>query len=187
MTPDVPGLRPRRAWFYLSAAIALELVGIVFLKRSQGLVVPVPAVLGYPAYGAAFALLSRVMQVMPASTTYMLWNGIGAVGVTLGGWLLFGDSLTPLTAAGTAVAVSGTLLINVGGTGDSARHDENGGERREQTQSTSRAPNCNKGALQGPPSRCGFPQRSVGIVVRTSSILSRHPSCVSTAVAGRSG
>lgn len=114
MSASVDALRAPRAWVYLGAAIALELVGILFLKRSQGLALLVPAVLGYVAYGAAFGLLSRVMQVMVASTAYTLWNGLGAVGVTVGGWLIFDDQLTTVTAVGIALAMTGAILINVG-------------------------------------------------------------------------
>ncbi len=149
MSRGVDGLGPSCARVYLTGAIALELVGIVFLKRSHGLVLAVPAVLGYLAYGAAFILLSRVMQVMPASTTYMLWNGIGAVDVTLGGWLLFGDRLTPLMAAGIAAAVSGAILINVAGPSNSVRQHENGGERRDRTQGTSCATSSSAARARG--------------------------------------
>lgn len=110
-------LRPAttwRTWVLLAAAIVLELAGIVFLKRSLAFALLVPAMLGYLAYGAAFALLSRVMEVLSASTTYVLWNGCGSAGVTLGGWLLFGDRLTGLTVAGIALAVVGAILINTG-------------------------------------------------------------------------
>lgn len=71
MIDDVDRLPTRRLWVYLGAAITLELVGILSLKRSQGFTLFAPAVLGYVAYYALFGLLSRVMPAMPASTTYM--------------------------------------------------------------------------------------------------------------------
>ena len=116
MSGGVGRLRARRTWIYLGAAIALELVGVLSVKRSHGFALFAPAVLGYVAYFVAFGLLSRVMQALAASTTYMLWNGLGAVGITVGGWLFFGDRITAMTAAGIALSVTGAILINLGRT-----------------------------------------------------------------------
>lgn len=114
MTPGGDSILLRRAWIYLGAAIVLELIGIAYLKRSLALTHPAPAFIGYLAYYAAFGLLSRVMRVMPASTTYTVWNGLGAAGVTLSGCVFFGDRLTAGTATGIALTVAGAVLINTG-------------------------------------------------------------------------
>jgi quaternary ammonium compound-resistance protein SugE len=39
-------------------------------------------------------LLARAAQTLPIGTAYAVWVGIGVVGATIGGVLLFGEAMT---------------------------------------------------------------------------------------------
>jgi len=59
-------------------------------------------------------LLALAMRGLPAGTAYAVWTGLGAVGVIIGGMVLFGDRVTPVQAGFmllTVIGVVGTKLF----------------------------------------------------------------------------
>lgn len=53
------------------------------------------------------ALLALAMRDIPAGTAYAIWTGLGAVGVIIGGVVLFGDRVSLLQALFMALIVIG--------------------------------------------------------------------------------
>lgn len=81
------------AWFMLVAAGLVEIVMAVALKQAQGWTKPVPGVVGVAAALGSVFLLTHALKGLPVGTAYAVWTGIGAVGVTVLGIALFGESV----------------------------------------------------------------------------------------------
>jgi len=82
------------AWVILLAASAVEILMGLSLKYADGWTKPVPSILGIvTALGSVF-LLTHAMKDLPAGTAYAAWTGIGSVGITVLGMVLFGDPVT---------------------------------------------------------------------------------------------
>jgi small multidrug resistance pump len=103
------------AWLILIFAIVLEVIGIAFMRLSDGLTRL------WPTVGAAvFYLTSVVLIVMAAETigigvTYAVWSGMGTAMVAAMGWVVFGERITALRAvciSAIILGVVGLKLIN---------------------------------------------------------------------------
>ena len=80
------------AWTYLFIAGFLEVVWAIGLKYTEGFTKPWPSALTAAAMILSFIFLSQSLKALPVGTAYAIWTGIGAVGTTLLGIMLFGES-----------------------------------------------------------------------------------------------
>lgn len=101
------------AWIILGIAVFTEIVWALSLKWAatagtwQSAIVPI--VLSF----LNMALLALAMRDIPAGTAYAIWTGLGAVGVIIGGVILFGDKVSLVQAGFMAlivIGVAGTKL-----------------------------------------------------------------------------
>ncbi len=100
-------------WFFLLAAIAVEIVATAALKSvvsAPWLVALLPLVL----IGLSFALLSIALRVIPLAVAYAVWEGLGIVGIAVIGHLLFGEHLTVGRLLALAAILAGILLLERG-------------------------------------------------------------------------
>jgi quaternary ammonium compound-resistance protein SugE len=119
----VSGGRPRyRArgrnpiyWLILAVAVVTEICWALSLKWAATLGTwqagSVPFVLSL----VNMALLALAMRGLPAGTAYAVWTGCGAIGVIIGGMILFGDKVSPVQAAFmtlTVIGIVGTKLFS---------------------------------------------------------------------------
>ncbi|KQM67402.1 molecular chaperone [Sphingomonas sp. Leaf17] len=102
------------AWIILGIAVVTEICWALSLKWAATLgtwtASSVPIILSFVNMG----LLALAMRGLPAGTAYAVWTGLGAVGVVIGGVLLFGDKLNPVQIgfmALTVIGVVGTKLF----------------------------------------------------------------------------
>jgi quaternary ammonium compound-resistance protein SugE len=99
------------AWLILGVAVITEIVWALSLKWAamQGtwLASAVPITLSFVNMG----LLAWAMRGLPAGTAYAVWTGLGAVGVTLFGVMLFGEKLNP-----TQLCFIALIIVGVAGT-----------------------------------------------------------------------
>ncbi len=105
------------AWAILAVAIVCEVIWALSLKWAAGqgtlLASSVPIGLSF----VNMALLALAMRGIPAGTAYAVWTGLGAIGVIIGGALLFGERIAPLQAGFMVlivVGVAGTKLFAQG-------------------------------------------------------------------------
>ena len=105
------------AWLILGIAVFTEICWALSLKWTattaswQASIVPIA--LSF----LNMALLALAMRAIPAGTAYAIWTGLGAVGVIIGGVILFGDKVNPVQAGFRAmivVGVAGTKLFGQG-------------------------------------------------------------------------
>jgi len=95
------------AWVILGVAVVTEIIWALSLKwaavQGSWTASAVPVTLSFVNMG----LLAMAMRGLPAGTAYAVWTGLGAVGVTIFGVILFGEKLN-------AVQVGFITLIIVG-------------------------------------------------------------------------
>ena len=96
------------AWLILLLAGAVEIVMASALKAADGWSRPLPSAIGIGAALASIFLLAHAMKALPAGTAYAVWTGIGAVGVTLMGMVVHGDSASPVRLRRDACILHGT-------------------------------------------------------------------------------
>ncbi|MEJ5211070.1 MAG: multidrug efflux SMR transporter [Burkholderiales bacterium] len=83
-------------WFYLLAAGLFEIVWATSQKYSEGFTRLLPTVITLITASASFLLLGLAMKHLHLGTAYAVWTGIGIVGTTVLGMLLFGEPATAL-------------------------------------------------------------------------------------------
>lgn len=101
------------AWIILVFAGLFEVGWAYTMKLSNGF-----TNLGYSAITlvaaiASFALLSLSMKTLPLGMAYMIWMGIGAVGVFIVGILVLGETATPLRLLAAVLIISGLVLMKL--------------------------------------------------------------------------
>ena len=97
------------AWAILGVAVVTEIIWALSLKWAslQGTwtASAVPITLSFVNMG----LLALAMRGLPAGTAYAVWTGLGAVGVTIFGVLLFGEKLNGVQVGFMAMIVVGVV------------------------------------------------------------------------------
>lgn len=108
--------RPRRrwaAWVWLALAIGAGATGTTALAQSAGFTRWQPLVVVGVAYLVCFLALTRALHVIPVGVAYAIWSGVGIVLVTAIGWLAYGQALGIGEAAGIALILAGTVVIQL--------------------------------------------------------------------------
>ncbi len=82
------------AWLILLAASVVEILMGLALKYANGWTRFWPSVGGVAAALASVFLLTLAMKHLPAGPAYVVWTGIGSMGITLLGIVLFGDPVS---------------------------------------------------------------------------------------------
>jgi quaternary ammonium compound-resistance protein SugE len=101
------------AWLTLIAAGLVEIVMALALKSAAGWTRLWPSVIGVAAALASVVLLTLAVKSLPVTTAYAVWTGIGAVGVSLIGILVFGESAHPLRLACIAAVFGGMIGLHL--------------------------------------------------------------------------
>lgn len=79
------------AWIYLVIAGIFEIVWAIGLKYTEGFTKLWASVFTITAMLISFYLLSVALKTLPVGTGYATWTGIGAVGTTILGIILFNE------------------------------------------------------------------------------------------------
>ena len=64
---------------------------------------------------ASFGLMSLAARTLPIGTVYAVWTGIGAVGASLLGMVIFGESAAPPRLICIGLIVSGIVGLKLYG------------------------------------------------------------------------
>lgn len=97
----------------LGAAILSELVGTTALELSEGFSRPLPSLVVLVGYGAAFYLLSLVLEDLPIVVVYGTWAALDIVGVAAIGVVAFDERVDLAGLVGIGLIVAGVCLVNV--------------------------------------------------------------------------
>ena len=112
-------LTPNLAWVLLLVAGLLEIVSSISMKASQGFTKYHFTAITFIAAWLSFWLLGLALRHLPVGTAYAVWTGIGAVGATVLGIVVFGESVTVARIGCIALIVCGIVGLKVLG-GESA-------------------------------------------------------------------
>ncbi len=97
------------AWIILAIAVVTEIIWALSLpwasSKATWQAALVPITLSFVNMG----LLALAMRGIPAGTAYAVWTGLGAVGVIIGGVMLFGDKVSPVQAGFMTLIVIGVV------------------------------------------------------------------------------
>ncbi|OQW89999.1 MAG: QacE family quaternary ammonium compound efflux SMR transporter [Rhodoferax ferrireducens] len=100
-------------WVYLGIAIVAEVIATSALKASDGFTRLVPSVVVVVGYVVSFYCLSLTLRSIPVGIVYAIWSGVGIVLISLVGWLVFDQALSPLALLGMAFIAVGVIILNV--------------------------------------------------------------------------
>lgn len=101
------------AWFYLVLAGAFEVEWAIGLKYSQGFTKLVPSVLTILGMIASFYFLSLSLKNLPLGTAYAIWTGIGTIGTTILGVILFKEPIDIMRIICILLIVSGIVGLKL--------------------------------------------------------------------------
>ena len=76
-------------WIYLFIAGALEITWAVAMKMSDGFTQLLPSVITGVGYIASAIFLAIALKQLPLGTAYAIWTGMGIIGTSVLGVLLF--------------------------------------------------------------------------------------------------
>ena len=100
---------PSMAWSLLLIAGLLEIVWSVRMKASDGFTKHIFTAITLAAAWLSFWLLGLAMKSLPVGTAYAVWTGIGAVGASVLGIVLFKEPATAARVVCIAAIVGGIL------------------------------------------------------------------------------
>jgi len=100
----------RMEWVYLVIAGLLEIGWAVGLKYTDGFSRPWPTLWTVIGMVASVFFLALAVQKIPLATGYAIWTGIGAVGTTVLGIILFAES-----AAGPRLLFIAIIVLGIAG------------------------------------------------------------------------
>jgi quaternary ammonium compound-resistance protein SugE len=101
------------AWIYLSLAAAFEVMFAMSMKYSEGFTRLWPSILTVIGVIGGIGFLTLAMKTMPVSVAYPIWTAVGTLGTVTLGFLLLGESLTPLKALSAFAIVAGVAGLKV--------------------------------------------------------------------------
>ncbi len=98
---------------YLLLAVAAEVVATSALKAANGFTRPLPSLIVVLGYGAAFYLLSLIVQSMPLGIVYAIWSGTGIVLVAVVGAVWLKQIPDWPAVVGMTLILAGVIIVNL--------------------------------------------------------------------------
>ncbi|KKG17155.1 multidrug transporter [Methanosarcina sp. 2.H.T.1A.6] len=80
-------------WIFLFIAGLFEAAWAIGLKYTEGFTRLYPSIFTVVCMVLSFYFLSQALKILPIGTGYAVWTGIGILGTTILGILLFNDSM----------------------------------------------------------------------------------------------
>ncbi|PIT11853.1 quaternary ammonium compound efflux SMR transporter SugE [Snodgrassella alvi] len=102
------------AWLSLFLAGLLEVVWAIGLKYSQNFTKFIPSIITLAALIGSFLLLAQSMRSLPVGTAYAVWTGIGAVGATIVGIIVFREPAGAMRLISLGLIIIGIIGLKFG-------------------------------------------------------------------------
>ena len=100
-------------WIMLLLAGLLEITWAVAMKYSEGFTVLLPSAVTAGGYVLSAVFLALALKKLPLGTAYAMWTGMGIVGTTLLGVLLFKEKLSLPQALCVLLIVGGIVGLKL--------------------------------------------------------------------------
>src|SRR5919201_6105386 len=101
------------AWIYLSAAIATEVIGTLFLRFTDGFTRPLPSIVVVTTYVLSLWLTALALKTLEISLAYAVWAGVGTAAIAIIGMAALGETVNALKLASIALVISGVVRLNL--------------------------------------------------------------------------
>jgi quaternary ammonium compound-resistance protein SugE len=101
------------AWALVCIAGILEVAFAFGMKSSAGFTRLVPSLFTIGTGLSSVFLLSLSLRTLPMGTGYAVWTGIGAVGATVVGIAVLGDSTAPLRLLCIVLILAGVIGLKL--------------------------------------------------------------------------
>ena len=98
---------------FLMLAIICEVLGTMFLVKSEQFTQLIPTLMMAVLYIASFYLLSQTIKTIPIGIAYAIWGGIGIVLTAIIGMVVFKQTIDTAAIFGIGLIISGVIVINV--------------------------------------------------------------------------
>ena len=103
------------AWTYLTAAIATEVVGTLFLRFTDGFTRPLPSIVVVITYVLSLWLTALALKTLEISLAYAVWAGVGTAAIAIIGMAALGETVNALKLASILLVISGVIGLNLSG------------------------------------------------------------------------
>lgn len=100
-------------WVLLGVAGVAEIVWAVAMKFSAGFTKVMPTVITIVGYILSAVFLSLALRKLPLGTAYAIWTGIGIIGTSLLGVVIFKETLSPAQVACTIMIAAGIVGLRL--------------------------------------------------------------------------
>jgi quaternary ammonium compound-resistance protein SugE len=100
-------------WIHLILAGVLEIVWATTMKMSDGFSKLIPSVITIAGYIASAVFLSMALKKIPLGTAYAIWTGIGILGTSILGVVLFKEILNPAQMICIALIAAGIIGLKL--------------------------------------------------------------------------
>lgn len=100
-------------WLILLLAGFFEIAWAIGLKYTEGFTRVTPTVLTLALLAVSVYLLSIALRTLPVGTGYAVWTGIGVVGTTVLGIILFDEPRGLLRIASIALILVGLVGVRL--------------------------------------------------------------------------
>jgi small multidrug resistance pump len=100
-------------WWYLAAAIGLEVAGTTSMKLSDGFTRWLPSALMFVFYALAFVALTYSLRKIEVSVAYAIWSGVGTALIAIIGILWFNESLGTIKVISLLLIIAGVVGLNL--------------------------------------------------------------------------
>ena len=100
-------------WLLLFIAGLFEVAWAIAMKYSEGFTRFWPSVITVIGYLASLVLLTMAIKELPVGTGYAVWTGIGIVGTTVLGVLLFQEKLSLLQVLCILLIIIGIIGLRL--------------------------------------------------------------------------
>lgn len=101
------------AWTYLLIAGLLEIGWAVGLKTTDGFTRLWPSIATILTMSASFYFLALAVRSLPIGTSYAIWTGIGAVGTSILGMVLFAEGTSVARIACLTLVIMGIVGLKL--------------------------------------------------------------------------
>ncbi|GAB1430770.1 quaternary ammonium compound efflux SMR transporter SugE [Ignavibacteria bacterium] len=100
-------------WIYLLIAGLFEIGWAVGMKYSEGFTKLLPSALTAAGMILTYIFLSLAVRTLPLGLAYAVWTGIGTVGATILGRVLFGEVLNLPQMLCIAAIIAGIIGLKM--------------------------------------------------------------------------
>lgn len=100
-------------YLFLLAAIAFEVIGTSFLKKTEQFTKLYPTLIFICSLSLSFYLLTFALRGIPVGIAYAIWSATGIVIISLIGYFVYKETLDFPAILGISLIVIGVVVINL--------------------------------------------------------------------------